>query len=680
MAIVYGTNNGETINASDGVTNYADTIYGYSGKDTILGLGGNDLILGGAGGDTIDGGGDIDTALYTDSGAAVSVNLATGHGFGGTAEDDILTSIENLYGSAFDDILIGSSGANALSGMQGADTLKGGGGDDTLSGGGGDDTLQGGAGGDTMYGGSGVDTINYAGSSSGVYVFLRLGSAHSGHASGDTFSSIENVVGSAHRDILEGDDGVNVLSGMGGDDTIYGGAGADVMIGGAGNDEYTVDNSGDVVTEAVGEGTNDWIFATANFALTAGSEVEYIYTTDSTDPINLTGNEFEQLIIGNDGTNVIDGRGGADAMTGHGGDDTFYVDDADDVTYEAEDDGTDQVLASVSYQLYWLAHVEILATTNQNATTAIDLTGNSYDNQITGNNGSNVIDGGGGIDHLIGRNGDDTYIVDSDTDSVTELAGQGTDTVLSEWHYTLAAGVDVEILATTDDNGTLPINLTGNTSGNQVVGNNGHNTLNGGGGTDQLVGRGGSDIYIVNDASVTIVETGGQGTDTVEASVDYVLNEGADVENLRTTDNTGTAAIDLTGNSSGNNLMGNAGDNVLNGGGGDDTLWGFAGEDQFVFNTALDVDNNVDGIIDFWVPDDTIVLDDAIFSVLPTGGLTGDRFVIGTAAQDANDHVIYNSATGALFYDADGTGATAAIQFATLSAGLPLTNANFLVV
>ena len=80
------------------------------------------------------------------------------------------------------------------------------------------------------------------------------------------------------------------------------------------------------------------------------------------------------------------------------------------------------------------------------------------------------------------------------------------------------------------------------------------------------------------------------------------------------------------------------------------------------------------------MPSDTIMLDDAIFSSLGLGNISAGELVIGAAAQDANDRIIYNSGTGALFYDADGNGGSAAIQFATLSTGLALTNLDFLVV
>jgi Ca2+-binding RTX toxin-like protein len=137
-------------------------------------------------------------------------------------------------------------------------------------------------------------------------------------------------------------------------------------------------------------------------------------------------------------------------------------------------------------------------------------------------------------------------------------------------------------------------------------------------------------------------------------------------------------AIDLAGNASGNVVRGNNGNNVLNGGDGE--LTGLGGADSFLFDTALSAATNVDVITDFSVANDTILLDDAIFSVFANGGLAAERFVVGAAAQDASDNIIYNSATGAVLYDSDGNGAAAAIQFTELDAGLALAHLDFLVV
>jgi Ca2+-binding RTX toxin-like protein len=166
----------------------------------------------------------------------------------------------------------------------------------------------------------------------------------------------------------------------------------------------------------------------------------------------------------------------------------------------------------------------------------------------------------------------------------------------------------------------------------------------------------------------------------VRTSVSFTLTAGADVENLRTVDDNGVAAIDLTGNASNTVVRGNNGANVINGGDGADQLTGLGGQDAFLFNTALNGATNVDVIEDFTLADDTIRLDDAVFVGLAVGTLAATQFVIGAAAQDADDRIVYDDATGALLFDIDGTGAAAAVQFADVGAGLALSNLDFLVV
>ena len=161
MDPIEGTNNSDLINGMDGVTNGADWIYGYGGDDVIYGMDGNDMIWGGAGADVIRAGNGVDWIRYDDSSEAVQVSLATGQGFGGTAQGDTVLNVENVFGSAYNDTLIGDDGDNTLRGDAGNDTLKGGGGDDVLLGDSGNDTLRGGAGADVLNGGSGTDTANY---------------------------------------------------------------------------------------------------------------------------------------------------------------------------------------------------------------------------------------------------------------------------------------------------------------------------------------------------------------------------------------------------------------------------------------------------------------------------------------------------------------------------------------
>jgi Ca2+-binding RTX toxin-like protein len=307
---------------------------------------------------------------------------------------------------------------------------------------------------------------------------------------------------------------------------------------------------------------------------------------------------------------------------------------------------------------------------------------------INGKAGNDVINGGVGADTMTGGTGDDTYTVDNSKDKVIELVNEGTDEVRSFISYTLPANVENLTLLGTDN-----LKATGNAANNKLTGNSGNNTLDGKGGADTMAGGLGNDTYVVNASGDKITEKSGEGTDTVRSSVTYALP--GNVENLVLTgtnniNGTGNGLNNkLTGNSGNNKLDGKAGNDTLVGGGGNDTLiggtgkdtlTGSAGKDAFLFNVALTA-NNADTVKDFVVVDDTVKLDNAVFTALATEGtLAASRFVIGTQALDANDNIIYNSANGALLYDADGNGAGAAIKFATLSTGLALTNADFVIV
>ena len=193
---------------------------GGAGDDLLVGAGGNDTFVGGSGADTMVGGGGTDTADYSASSAGVTVNLANaGAQSGGDAAGDILSTFENVTGSAYADVLTGDGNANVISG---------GAGNDTITGGAGNDTIAGGAGADTLDGGTGTDTVDYSASSAGVTVNLANAGAQSGgDAAGDILSNFENIIGSAYNDTLTGDANANVISGGAGSDTIAGGAGTD---------------------------------------------------------------------------------------------------------------------------------------------------------------------------------------------------------------------------------------------------------------------------------------------------------------------------------------------------------------------------------------------------------------------------------------------------------------------
>jgi Ca2+-binding RTX toxin-like protein len=292
------------------------------------------------------------------------------------------------------------------------------------------------------------------------------------------------------------------------------------------------------------------------------------------------------------------------------------------------------------------------------------------------------LDGKAGADAMTGGGGNDLYIIDNAGDTIIEGTGQGTlDVANTSISYSLAAGVQIESLATTSAGATTAVNLTGNEFSQSITGNAGANIIDGKGGADAMAGGAGNDVYYVDNIGDTIAEAANQGTlDQVAASISYTLAAGVQVESLNTTSASGTGVLDLTGNEFAQSITGNAGANILNGKGGIDTLTGGVGADFFDFNTALGA-SNIDRITDFDVVQDKIRLDDLIFTMLPSQ-FTADQFAINATglAQDSSDRIIYQTTTGYLFYDSNGTAAGGATQFATLTANLAVTFSDFVVV
>ncbi len=131
----------------------------------------------------------------------------------------------------------------------------------------------------------------------------------------------------------------------------------------------------------------------------------------------------------------------------------------------------------------------------------------------------------------------------------------------------------------------------------------------------------------------------------------------------------------LFGKAGNDKLHGQNGNDTLNGGTGHDKLWGEKGQDSFVFDTVATQDT----LKDFNPVDDTILLSKAAFTALSLGQLPSDQFVVGNAALDANDHILYDQASGRLYYDADGVGGVAPVEVAKLPAGLAVTHEDFFV-
>ncbi|MER8611841.1 calcium-binding protein [Mesorhizobium sp. M0563] len=213
---------------------------------------------------------------------------------------------------------------------------------------------------------------------------------------------------------------------------------------------------------------------------------------------------------------------------------------------------------------------------------------------LYGTSGDDVFHGAGGHT-MIGYSGNDTYYVDDIRDKEIEAAGGGADKALASVSHTLAAGSEIELLATSNPSGTTAINLTGNEFSQTIQGNAGANYIRGGGGADTMTGYGGNDTYHIDNAGDKVVEAVSGGVDRVYAAVSHALSAGSEVELLATNNPTLTTAINLTGNAFGQAIFGNAGANVINGGGGADKMVGYGGNDTYYVDNAGDKVNEAAG-------------------------------------------------------------------------------------
>ena len=331
-----------------------------------------------------------------------------------------------------------------------------------------------------------------------------------------------------------------------------------------------------------------------------------------------------------------------------------------------------------------LNHTVLNAVLRVTAAVNDTIVGTAGNDRQDGGAGNDTLNGLGGADTMIGGTGNDIFVVDNAGDVVREFAGGGSDRVITSISYTLTAGSEIELFTTSNQAAATAINLTGNAFAQTIQGNAGANAINGAGGADIMQGFGGNDIYYVDNGGDVVNEVAGGGSDRVLTSASYVLTAGSEIELFTTTNTAGTTAINLTGNALGQTIQGNAGVNILNGGAGNDVLTGFGGNDVFAFNTPLNASTNRDAITDFSNVagnNDTFNLENAVFTKLATTGVLNAAFFRpGAAALDPNDYIVYNQSTGALYYDADGSGSGSAIQFATLTTRPALTYQDFVVI
>ena len=405
-------------------------LWSYYGDDVLDGGEGNDYLAGGGGADVLIGGAGIDTAYYFSSDEGVEVDLHDGVGRGGFAEGDTfpgrqtieytdpsgetreieVPDIENLYGSFLhDDKLIGADSSNRIIGFKG---------DDELDGRGGHDLLEGREGADVLRGGEGNDLASYFYSDEAVEVRLHNGIARGGDAEGDTFPGmktveyvnpagetlemevpdVEDLIGSAHDDILVGAHGPNRLGGYRGDDELDGREGDDWLDGGPG---------ADLLRGGEGNDTASYVFS----ALTTGQGVEVRLHNGTARGGEAEGDSFDITVFFGDAEDMVQllfipdienlhGSTLADILAGDLRDNRINGDAGDDVLYGGPGGGDDLLM------------------------------GGPGDDRLYGGIGNDTLQGGPGDDQLRGGPDDDMLDGGEGDDTFVIAAGGGNDTVL----------------------------------------------------------------------------------------------------------------------------------------------------------------------------------------------------------------------------------------------------------
>jgi Ca2+-binding RTX toxin-like protein len=624
-----------------------DSLNGDAGSDTLDGGAGADTLVGWLGDDTyvVDNAGDviIEDADEGDDTVQVAYAAATTYTLAANLEHAIVKSAAtiaiNLTGNAANNQLTGNAAVNTLIGGAGNDTLDGGAGADKLNGGIGDDVYIVDVAGDVITEGVGEGTDTVRTALSGLTLAANVENLEY------TGSAAFTATGNALDNVITGGSGGNKLDGGVGNDTLNGGDGNDSLTGGLGNDEFYGGAGKDTIDGGDGSDTVQGFYAFEDYIISRPTTTDTVLvdsvTGNSTTVRNVETLVFDgvamslaqvqqniaspgnESISGGSGDDSLNGGAGADTLAGGAGNDTYAIDNAGDVVQEGADAGIDLVQVGLATAVTYT-----LGDNFENATVtsaaAINLTGNALDNQLTGNAainiliggvGNDTLDGGAGADKLTGGVGNDTYVVDIAGDAITELPGEGTDSVRTTLAtYTL--GLNLENLKYT---GAVAFTGTGNAADNAIVGGNngnkidggiGNDTITGGNGADSLVGGVGDDSLVVYPFGKDTVD-GGDGNDVLKGLQtfdSYTITRVSATETLLTHDSGSSVLVrnvesfefddvvktlseirSNTASGGNDSLLGTASEDQLDGGVGVDTMIGYEGNDTYTVDNALDV-------------------------------------------------------------------------------------------
>ena len=590
------------------------------------------------------------------------------------------------------EVILGDDGDNFLTGTFGNDQLNGEAGDDRLIGGKGNDIIN---------GGSGSDTADFSDKSSSLTITLNAGnSTVTVDGEKDTLISIENLTGGSGSDKLTGDSDANVLAGGSGNDVLKGGTGSDTIEGGDGSD--TADFSDKTIALTI-------TLNSSSTSVRIGNETDTLVSIE-----NLIGGSGNDTITGDASTNILNGGSGNDVLSSGGGDDqllggigndTYIISGASSVQIvESTNQGTDTVQVDQDFSLASIYNIENLTLTGtaaqgtgNNLNNAIN--GNAQDNQLDGGSGSDILSGGDGNDALVGGSGSDSlvgglgndvYYVDNTGDRISESINQGSDTIQT----TLAKYLLVSNVENLTYTGSSTFNGTGNASANMLTGGSGNDVLAGGDGIDTFnitagtdtisdLGLGGSDVFIVSSgatANISVAKAWAASNNSINNGTTNITTKGFRI-NLFAIESGAGFTVTNTGNAT--SINGSQFADTLIGGAGNDTLIGGAGSDKFAFKVAAS-SKNIDTLSDFTVSDDKIQLSKTVFKGFSAVGVISDTsFLSGagkTSAMTTAQKLIYDSSSGKLYYDADGSGKIAAIQIALIGNKADLTSSSFEII
>lgn len=286
------------------------------------------------------------------------------------------------------------------------------------------------------------------------------------------------------------------------------------------------------------------------------------------------------------------------------------------------------------------------------------INGNDVGNLIRSGGGNDVVDGRDGNDWIYGGGGADTLTGGAGSDRID--GGGGQDVLYGGFNNDrLAGGSDAD-------------ELFGQQGPDRLFGGGGSDTLHGGVGDDMLYGGHAGDIISGDDGNDIVF--GGDGNDVIDGDDGDDTLKGSDGSDVI---RGGSGDDVLEGGFGIDQLFGGNDQDVLNGNNGNDQLTGGAGGDWFFFD--IKGTNHVDEILDFGNGDDGILLDPEAFAAISGGQLAASAFVVGTSAQDSTDRIIYDQATGNIYYDEDGSGGASKKIFAKVTPGTELTASDFFV-